>query len=143
MPVKIFFVINIMWLLYFLFQVPGKVIMGSTVDPLSTLPRANKVDPSVSHLFNESSLTLIILRGSFLTSNLFYQYKVQKILGQNATSAFNYSSYFPDLHMHVFTSCTFCLPTWVGRGMPTTVCAPFLTVLIVYTHSLSALLLYV
>lgn len=27
-------------------QVPGKVIMGSTVDPLSTLPRANKIDPS-------------------------------------------------------------------------------------------------
>ncbi|KAJ7365834.1 hypothetical protein OS493_002555 [Desmophyllum pertusum] len=27
-------------------QVPGKVIMGSTVDPLGTLPRANKVDPS-------------------------------------------------------------------------------------------------
>ena len=32
----------------FLFQFPGKVVIGSTVDPLSTLPRANKVDPTVS-----------------------------------------------------------------------------------------------
>ena len=39
---------------FFIFQVPGKVIMGSTIDPLSTLPRANKIDPSVSHtlIFN-------------------------------------------------------------------------------------------
>lgn len=27
-------------------QVPGKVFLGSTVDPLNTLPKANKVDPS-------------------------------------------------------------------------------------------------
>ena len=44
----------------FVFQVPGKVIMGSTIDPLSTLPRANKIDPSVSHtiIFNTLKVTL-------------------------------------------------------------------------------------
>ena len=32
----------------YLFQVSGKIVFGSTVNPLSTLPRANKVDPLVS-----------------------------------------------------------------------------------------------
>lgn len=50
----------------FVFQVPGKVVMGSTIDPLSTLPRANKIDPSVSHTAIFTRLKVMLKAQVFL-----------------------------------------------------------------------------